>query len=296
MAASLTAIDDTAEEALSSTGGESTRRRRRFGNPLLYTGLTSSRSSRLFCVIFPIVSPYDPINPNFAAGAFGQPSWSHPLGTDNFGRDTLTRLALGGRVDLMIATTATLLTVIIGGMIGLASGYFGGWLDTILMRLVDIMFTLPYLVLVIAIVAIIGPGTFNIFYAILLVGWVTYARLVRGETLVVRRLEYVEAARVVGMSDARVILRHVLPNVVTSAIIYSMADIVLNILFASSLSFLGLGTQPPHPEWGLAVAEARDFFLKDWKLMAYPGLAIMITGAGFGLVGDGLAQALRPKG
>ena len=123
-----------------------------------------------------------------------------------------------------------------------------------------------------------------------------YARIVRAETLVARRLEYVDAARVIGMSSSRVMVRHILPNVVSVAIVYSMADFVLNILTASTLSFLGLGVQPPHPEWGWMVAEARDFFLRDWRLMTYPGLAVLITGAAFGLIGDGLAQALRPKG
>jgi peptide/nickel transport system permease protein len=149
---------------------------------------------------------------------------------------------------------------------------------------------------VIAIVAILGTGVRSIVYAIWIIGWVTYARIVRGETLVARRLEYVEAARVIGLSSLRIMFRHILPNVIAVALVYSMADIVLNILLASSLSFLGLGTQPPNPEWGLLVAESRDFFLRDWLLMTYPGIAIMITGAGFGLVGDGLAQALRPRG
>jgi peptide/nickel transport system permease protein len=164
------------------------------------------------------------------------------------------------------------------------------------MRLVDFTLTMPYLVLVIAIVAILGPGTENIVYAIWLVGWVAYARIVRAETLVARRQEYVEAARVVGMGTQRIVLRHILPNVAAAALVYAMADMVLNILLASSLSFLGLGTQPPNPEWGLMVAEARDFFLRDWRLMTYPGLAVLVTGAALGLIGDGLAQALRPKG
>ncbi len=297
MSATLSVTDPNAlGEARSLSEAASDRRRRKFGNITLYAGLVVVGLVAGFCIIFPMLSTYDPINPNFTAGAFRSPSWSHPLGTDNFGRDTLTRLALGGRIDLIIATSATFLTVIIGGCVGLASGFFGGWLDNLLMRLVDIVLTMPYLVLVIAIVAVLGPGTINIFYAILMVGWVTYARLVRGETLLVRRLEYVESARLVGMTNWRVIFRHIVPNVVATAIIYAMADIVLNILLASSLSFLGLGTQPPHPEWGLLVSEARDFFLKDWRLMTYPGIAIMITGAGFGLIGDGLAQALRPKG
>jgi peptide/nickel transport system permease protein len=290
MTATLTAFNDAALDDQSALSGAARRGQRRFGNRTLTLGVIIIGLVAGFCVLFPMLSHYDPIKPNFAAGAFRQPSWSHPLGTGNFGRDTLTR------VDLIIATSATFLTVLIGGCIGLMSGFFGGWIDTALMRLVDVVLTMPYLVLVIAIVAILGPGSINIFYAILLVGWVTYARLVRGETLLVRRLEYIEAARLMGMTNRRVMARHIVPNVVSTAIIYAMADIVLNILLASSLSFLGLGTQPPHPEWGLMVSEARDFFLKDWKLMTYPGLAIMLTGAGFGLIGDGLAQALRPKG
>ena len=272
------------------------RRRRGFWNPPLAVGTAILAAMVVFVVVYPIVSPHDPTEPNFAAGTFLGPSREHLLGTDNFGRDILTRLAYGGRIDLSLATVATLITVLVGSAVGLATGYFGGWVDTLMMRLVDFTLTMPYLVLVIAIVAILGPGTLNILYAIILVGWVSYARIVRGETLVARRQEYVEAARVTGMTDRRVMLRHILPNVVTTAIVFATADLVLNILLASSLSFLGLGTQPPNPEWGLMVAEARDFFLKDWRLMTYPGLAVLVTGAALGLIGDGLALALRPKG
>jgi peptide/nickel transport system permease protein len=151
-------------------------------------------------------------------------------------------------------------TVVVGSVLGLLAGFFGGWLDTLLMRLVDFTVTMPYLVLVIAVVAVLGPSQWNIVVAIWIVGWVAYARIVRGETLVARNLEYVEAARVAGMSDVRIMLRHILPNVATTALIFSMADMVLNILVASTLSFLGLGVQPPNPEWGLMVAEARDSF------------------------------------
>ena len=272
------------------------RRRRGFWNPPLAVGTAILAAMVVFVVVYPIISPHDPTEPNFAAGTFLGPSREHLLGTDNFGRDILTRLAYGGRIDLSLATVATLITVLVGSAVGLATGYFGGWVDTLMMRLVDFTLTMPYLVLVIAIVAILGPGTLNILYAIILVGWVSYARIVRGETLVARRQEYVEAARVTGMTDRRVMLRHILPNVVTTAIVFATADLVLNILLASSLSFLGLGTQPPNPEWGLMVAEARDFFLKDWRLMTYPGLAVLVTGAALGLIGDGLALALRPKG
>jgi peptide/nickel transport system permease protein len=288
-ASSLAAAGDPTQERIG-------RRRVRFFNRLLLAGVAIIALVAIFCVVYPLFSDYSPTDPDFAQPTFASPRWSHLLGTDNFGRDTLTRLAYGGRVDLVVAFVATAVTVIAGGFLGLLTGYVGGWLDTLIMRLVDFTVSIPYLILVIAIVAILGPGTNNIVYAIWLVGWVSYARIVRAETLVARKLEYVDAARVIGMSNLRVMLRHILPNVISSSLIYSMADFVLNILVASSLSFLGLGTQPPHPEWGLMVAEARDFFLKDWRLMTYPGLAVLITGAGFGLVGDGLAQALRPKG
>jgi len=272
------------------------RSRLRWLNPLNVSGCALLAIIVLFCIVYPFVSPHDPTTPNFAQPPLAPPSTSHLLGTDNFGRDILTRLAYGGRIDLIVASIATIGTVLVGGILGLVAGYSGGWLDSLIMRLVDFTLTMPYLVLVIAIVAILGPGTQNIVYAIWLVGWVAYARIVRGETLVARRQEYVDAARVLGMSHGRIMLRHILPNVAAAALIYAMADMVLNILLASSLSFLGLGTQPPNPEWGLMVAEARDFFLRDWRLMTYPGLAVLVTGAALGLIGDGLAQALRPKG
>lgn len=270
-------------------------RLRRFGNPLLLLGCAIVGLVTLIVIVYPMMSPHSPTEPNFSVETFAPSSWAHPLGTDNFGRDTLTRLAYGGRVDLVIAVAATLVTLVVGSALGLASGYFGGWFDSLLMRLVDFTLTMPYLVLVIAIVAVLGTGTWNIVYAIWLVGWVAYARIVRAETLVARRLEYVEAARVIGLGEGRIMLRHILPNVVSAAIVFSMADMVLNVLVSSSLSFLGLGVQPPNPEWGLMVYEARDFFLRDWRMMTYPGLAVLVLGTGFGLIGDGLAQALRPK-
>jgi peptide/nickel transport system permease protein len=272
------------------------RQRQRWLNPLILGGSGLLAIIVLFVVVYPFISPFNPTAPDFTQPPLSPPSRTHPLGTDSFGRDTLTRLAYGGRVDLLVALIGTAGTVVVGGILGLIAGYAGGWVDTLIMRLVDFTLTMPYLVLVIAIVAILGPGTENIVYAIWLVGWVAYARIVRAETLVARRQEYVEAARVVGMGTKRIVLRHILPNVAAAALVYAMADMVLNILLASSLSFLGLGTQPPNPEWGLMVAEARDFFLRDWRLMTYPGLAVLVTGAALGLIGDGLAQALRPKG
>ena len=297
MSAEATAARRAVTLSVAATAQPRTQwRQRAYLNPLLILGFAIVASLSVVLLIYPLLSPYSPTDPNFAEPTFAESTWSHPLGTDNFGRDTLTRLAYGGRIDLVIALAATLVTLVVGGFLGLLSGYHGGWFDSLLMRLVDFTVTMPYLVLVIAIVSILGTGTWNIVYAIWLVGWVAYARIVRAEALVARRLEYVEAARVMGMGELRIMVRHILPNVVSAAIVFAMADMVLNILVASSLSFLGLGVQPPEPEWGVMVAEARDFFLRDWRMMTYPGLAILILGAGLGLIGDGLAQALRPKG
>jgi len=278
----------------------------RWKNSVLLSGFVLLLLVLLAIIIGPLVSPYSPTEPAFDQPTFAGPSWSHPLGTDNFGRDTATRLAYGGRTDLVIAIAGTLVTVLVGLLIGLLAGFYGGKLDMLLMRLVDFTLALPYLVLAIGIIAVLGtapthvpgfgPLPVNVIFVIWLIGWVTYARLVRGEVLVAKNMEYVDAARVCGASTTRLILRHITPNVLAIVIIYAMADVVMNILLLSSLSFLGLGQQPPYPEWGLMVSEARDFFLRDWRMMTYPGLAVLITGAAFGLIGDGLTQALRPKG
>lgn len=278
----------------------------RWRNPVLLAGFIVLGFVLLFVVAGPLISPYNPTDPAFDQPTFAGPSWSHPLGTDNFGRDTATRLAYGGRTDFVIAIAGTIVTVILGLFVGSIAGFYGGKMDMLLMRLVDFTLALPYLVLAIGIIAVLGtaptqvpgfgPLPVNVIFVIWLIGWVTYARLVRGEVLVAKKMEYVDAARVCGASTTRLILRHITPNVLSIVIIYAMADIVLNILLLSSLSFLGLGQQPPYPEWGLMVSEARDFFLRDWRMMTYPGLAVLITGAAFGLIGDGLTQALRPRG
>lgn len=279
---------------------------KRWFNPVLIAGLVVLTFMLAFVIVGPLVSPYSPTDPAFDQPTFAGPSLAHPLGTDNFGRDNATRLAYGGRTDFVVAIVGTMVTVIAGLLVGLVAGFYGGKIDTLLMRLVDFTLALPYLVLAIGIIAVLGttptvvpgfgPLPINVIFAIWLVGWVTYARLVRGEVLVAKNMEYVDAARVCGASATRVILRHITPNVLSIVIIFAMADIVLNILLLSSLSFLGLGQQPPNPEWGLMVSEARDFFLRDWRMMTYPGLAVLITGAAFGLIGDGLTQAMRPKG
>jgi peptide/nickel transport system permease protein len=243
----------------------------------------------------PLLTPYDPSSHDLERTFEGPSRW-HPLGTDNFGRDLLARLLYGARIDLMIGIFATLVTLIVGSAIGLAAGYYGGRLDAVIMRVVDIVVAFPFFVLVIGLVAMLGAGLRNMFVAIWLVGWISYARIVRGETLAVRAREYVDAARVIGASDLGIISRHVLPNVITPAVVFSMSDVVLNILLGSSLSFLGLGAQPPAPEWGLMIAEGRTFLATAWWMSALPGVAIVITGVAFSLIGDGLADLLRPGG
>jgi peptide/nickel transport system permease protein len=244
-------------------------------------------------IFAPLLTPYGPLDQDLL-NAKQSPSWAHPFGTDNFGRDVLTRVLYGARIDLMIGLVPTSITFIVGVFLGSIAGYYGGRIDTILMRIVDVAVAFPFFVLLIAIIAMLGPGLRNMFIAISLVGWISYARIVRGEVLVARSAEYVLAAKTLGYSDARVIFGHVLPNVITPAVIFSMSDIVLNILLGSALSFLGLGPQAPTAEWGRMIQEGRQFIISgEWWMTTIPGLAILVAGVAFSLLGDGLADLLR---
>lgn len=244
-------------------------------------------------VFAPLLTPYDPIAQDLL-NARQPPSLAHPFGTDHLGRDMLTRVLYAARIDLMIGVVPTTITFVTGVLLGALAGYFGGKLDTILMRIVDVAVAFPFIVLLIAIIAMLGPGLRNMFIAIALVGWVSYARIVRGEVLVARNSEYVLAAKTLGFSDARIIVGHVLPNVITPAIVFFMADAVLNILLGSALSFLGLGVQAPTAEWGRMIQEGRQYIISgEWWMTTIPGLAILIVGVAFSLIGDGLADVLR---
>jgi peptide/nickel transport system permease protein len=245
----------------------------------------------LASIFAPLLTPYDPIIGDFDQ-ALQPPSWANPFGTDNIGRDILSRVLFGGRIDLQIGLIATYVPLIYGLALGAIAGYVGGWFDRILMRLVDIAIAFPFLVLIIVILAILGPGIQNMYIAVFAVGWTMYARLARAEMLVVREQEYILAARALGYGSLRIIFRHALPNLLIPSLVFSMADIVLNILLASSLSFLGMGVLPPAPEWGAIVADGRDFLLQAWWISTLPGIAIIITGLGFSLIGDGLARML----
>jgi peptide/nickel transport system permease protein len=249
----------------------------------------------LLCAMAPLlVAPYDPLAFDFAA-LLQPPTWAHPFGTDQFGRDILSRVIAASQIDLQIAFFATIGPIIVGSLVGLLVGYFGGLSDAIFGRIVDLVVTFPFLVLVIAIVAVLGPGLINMYIAIGVVGWVFYARLMRAEVLVQRQNEYVAAARVLGYSVPRILFRHILPNAIRPVIVYWVTDMALAILLGSSLGYLGLGAQPPTAEWGVLVADGKNFFTQAPWMCFFPGLAVVICGLGFSLTGDGLADLLDVK-
>ncbi|CAB5045899.1 unannotated protein [freshwater metagenome] len=220
----------------------------------------------------------------------------HFLGTDNLGRDVWSRLLYGGRTDLILASAAVLAPFTLGTILGAICGYFSGWVDTLVMRIADVVAAFPFYVLVISLVFILGNGVGSIFIAITLVSWVAYARIVRGETMIVRSKEFIEAAQTGGISNRKIITRHVLPNVITQAIVYAMSDIVLNIGVIVTLSYFGLGIVPPTPDWGRMIAEGQQFLAGGYyALTILPALAVIVTSLGLSFIGDGLAVALRVK-
>lgn len=245
-------------------------------------------------VFAPLLSRFDPIAQD-TSHALLHPSWRHLLGTDQLGRDVWVRLLYGARIDLAIGFLAVLIPFVIGSALGCLAGYFGGWLDTLIMRAVDVVLAFPFFVLVIAIVFVLGPGTTSIFVAIAVTGWVSYAWIIRSEIVAAKRQEYVLAARALGYSRRRIILRHLLPNVITQAIVYATSDIVFAILAIVTLGYLGLGVPPPTPEWGSMISDGQQFITTNWQLATIPGVAVVITGLGLALLGDGLADLLRPE-
>jgi len=239
------------------------------------------------------LSPHDPLEQNLRNG-LQPPSAEHLLGTDQFGRDVLTRILFGMRIDLQIGILATAYTMVIGVAVGAITGFFGGWVDSIFMRFLDMLIAFPRLVLTIAVIAMLGQGIINMYIAIGIVGWIAYARLLRGEVLVAKETEYALAARTIGAKNGRIIWRHLMPNVITPCIVFAMSDVILNILYVASLGFLGLGIQPPHPEVGTMIADGRKLILTHPNLTTFPGLAVVLIGIAFSVLGDGLADYLRP--
>jgi peptide/nickel transport system permease protein len=284
-------LDDRAPRPLDRS--VQARRATWYKNPALMAGLIITGIVLIAAIIAPLITFYNPITQNLTDALQG-PSAAHWLGTDQFGRDTWTRLVYGARLDLRIAFIAVLFPFTLGVVLGSIAGYFGGWADTIIMRVVDVVVAFPFYVLLIALVFVLGPGARSIYISITLVGWVSYARIVRGEILVAKRQEYVLAAQSAGLSNTRIMGRHLLPNVISQAIIYGMSDIVQDILAIVTLGYLGLGIPPPAAEWGSMINGGQNFLSTHWELTTFPGLAVILVGLGLSLIGDGLADILRP--
>jgi peptide/nickel transport system permease protein len=238
------------------------------------------------------IAPYDPLAFDMSA-ILQPPSLAHPFGTDNFGRDIVSRVIWAARIDLAIAIYTTVFAVVFGTIVGAFVGYYGGWLDVVFGRIVDLVITFPFLVIVIAIVSVLGPGLINMFIAVSAVGWVFYARLMRAEVMTQKQADYAAAGRVLGYGELRIIFRHLLPNAIGSIIVYWMTDMALGILLGSSLGYLGLGARPPTAEWGVLVADGKNFLSTAWWISFFPGVAIVLTGLGLSLLGDGIADRLR---
>jgi peptide/nickel transport system permease protein len=269
-----------------------TARRRRLPRTLV-VGLTMLVATIIVAIVGPFVLTQSPTALSFRE-ALQPPSAAHWFGTDNFGRDVLTRIVYGASIDLQFGFVSVIPTFIIGTILGILAGMY--WrIDAVLMRLLDLVVAFPVYVLVIAIIASLGPGIHNMFIAVWIIGWASYTRLVRNEVLVVKALPYVEAAEILGLSRARILARHVLPNVIVQPVVMATTNFVAMILLGSSLGFLGLGVQPPTPEWGVMIAEGRNFLAQAPWLSIFPGLAIFLVCSGALFCGDGLADLLRPE-
>jgi peptide/nickel transport system permease protein len=246
----------------------------------------------LIAAFGPAFVAHDPIAVDLAH-ALLPPSADHVLGTDSYGRDVLTRLMYGARTDLQMAFFGVVGPFVIGTIVGLLAGNFGGIPDAVLMRILDVTVSFPYFVLVIAIVAVLEPGLTSYYISLTLVNWVSYARLVRSEVIVLRQADFVLAARTIGVGEIRVMSHHLLPNVISPAVVFVFTDAVLTIVLGSSLGFLGLGVQPPAAEWGVMIAEGQLYLATAWWIAVFPGIAISLLALGFSLVADGLAKLLH---
>ncbi|MFT4180947.1 MAG: ABC transporter permease [Rhizobium sp.] len=245
----------------------------------------------LMALAAPLIAPYDPILQN-AEVRLQAPSLLHPFGTDNFGRDILSRVIWGTRIDLQMALIGVVFPFLIGTTIGTVAGFFGGIVDALFMRLVDIILAFPFLVLMLSIIAILGPGLGSFYIAMALVGWVSYARLIRAQMLVLKNSDYAVAAISLGFSRIRIMFRHLLPNAIAGSIVFSMSDAVLVLLSGAAVSYLGLGVQPPLAEWGVMVAEGQSFITTAWWITLFPGLSIVCLAFGFSMLGDALGELL----
>lgn len=265
-----------------------------YQNPPLIAGIVVVGLMALIALLAPVIAPYDPIQQNLQA-TLQSPSIEHLLGTDKYGRDILSRLIWGAQVDLRVGFIATVIPFTFGSIIGALAGYFGGWFDAVVMRIVDVFFAFPFFVMIIALVFVLGAGETSIYVAIAIVSWVAYAKIVRGEVIIAKEQDYVVGARLSGMSHGRVLFRHIGPNVVSQAIVYAMSDIVMNIMAIVALGYLGLGIAPPTAEWGSMILEGQEFITTHWLQATVPGLAVVVVSLGVSWLGDGMSDLIDPE-
>jgi peptide/nickel transport system permease protein len=266
-------------------------------DPLLAAGTALSLLIVLVALLAPFLAP-DPADAGSAThplNTLQPPSAGHPFGTDQVGRDVLSRLIYGARVSPQIALYVLVIACLVGIPLGIAAGYFGGWIDDVIMRVTDVFLAFPALLLALALAAVLSPSIGNTTLAIAVTWWPWYTRLVRGQAASVAGRPYVESARALGVRHRTILLRHILPNSITPVIVQASLDVGGIILTASALSFLGLGAQDPTPDWGLMVSQGQSYFTTQWWLVTFPGLAILITAVAFNLLGDGLRDVLDPR-
>jgi peptide/nickel transport system permease protein len=248
----------------------------------------------LLTVVAPLVAPYSPFDQDFA-DALLDPSAAHPFGTDQYGRDVLSRVMYGSRIALLSIVVADGLGLVLGSILGLVAGFYGRWVDSAVMRIADVLLAFPYLLLALIIVAALGPGLFNSMIAIGVVYTPQYARLIRGQVLSVKTTEFVLAAQAIGANRARIMLRHILPNSFTPVLVMATLHAGTVVVETAGLSFLGMGSQPPSPDWGSILAEGQGYFLTSWWIATFPGLAIFAVVIGFNLLGDALRDHFDPR-
>ena len=266
------------------------------GNALGMLGLAIVLALVLVALFADVIAPYDPLlGGDLRTERLLAPSAAHPMGTDELARDIFSRVVYGSRLTLMVVALVAIIATPIGLLVGTVAGYFGGLVDTLLMRLTDVFLAFPRLILALAFVAALGPGIENAIIAIAITSWPPYARLARAETLTIRRAEHIDAIRLQGASPPRIIWGHVVPLCLSSVIIRVTLDMAGIILTAAGLGFLGLGAQPPQPEWGAMIAAGRRFMLDYWWVATMPGIAIFVVSLGFNFLGDGLRDVLDPK-
>jgi peptide/nickel transport system permease protein len=248
----------------------------------------------VIAILAPVLSPYDPAHIDVENILIG-PTQAHPLGTDELGRDVLSRMIWGSRISLLVGFVAVGISILIGILIGAVSGYYGGWIDDVLMQFVDIMLSIPTFFLILAVIALVEPSIWNIMIVIGVTSWMGVARLVRGQFLSLNEMDYVTAARALGAKDGRMIFFHILPNAMSPVYVSAVLGVAGAILVESSLSFLGLGVQPPVPSWGSIITGGKDTMEIAWWISLFPGLAILTTVLGYNLLGEGLQDALNPR-